>query len=245
MTPWTVKLTTIEKDSRQKILPIRDGYRDEVQCRRVSKLDDLACCSSRLTRLGFSSDEALTGASFRGLPHDPILTLGMDVPTSWLVRPKESVHDLDNLRLDNILGKQDSAVVDIRFELEQLVIEGHGTEIKGSVPRGLQLQLATPEGESVADTAVMANLGYFQFKTNPGLYQLQIRDGRGRDVYSLNSMMSDQTSRPGADSSELWLASFTGLTIMPAFERQPGMELADVLEEMEPVPSLLNKIYTS
>jgi UDP-glucose:glycoprotein glucosyltransferase len=169
----------------------------------------------------------------------------MDVPTSWLVRPKESVHDLDNLRLEAILSKQDSSVVDIRFELEQLVIEGHGREAKGSVPRGLQLQLATAGGDVVGDTSIMANLGYFQFKASPGLYQLQIREGRGRDVYSISSMTSDQTLGSQSEGSELILASFTGLTVVPAFERRPGMETADVLKEPQVVPGFLSKLKSS
>ena len=186
----------------------------------------------------------MTGVSFRGLPEDPILTLGMDIPTSWLVRPKESIHDLDNLRLESILAKQQSPVVDIRFELEQLVIEGHGRELRASVPRGLQLQLATTEGDVIGDTSIMANLGYFQFKAEPGLYNLNIRDGRGRDVYSLHSLSSG-TASSGRPTSEIALTSFTGLTVRPVFERKPGMELADVLEEVIPRPGFFDKLYSS
>lgn len=185
----------------------------------------------------------MTGVSFRGLPEDPILTLGMDIPTSWLVRPKESIHDLDNLRLESILAKQQSPVVDIRFELEQLVIEGHGRELKASVPRGLELQLATTEGDIVGDTSIMANLGYFQFKAHPGLYNLNIREGRGRDVYSLHSLSTGPAM--GDTVSQVALTSFTGLTVRPVFERQPGMELADVLDEIVTTPGFFDKIYSS
>lgn len=172
------------------------------------------------------------------------MTLGMDIPTSWLVRPKESIHDLDNLRLESILTKQRSSVIDLRFELEQLVIEGHGRELKASVPRGLQLQLTTTEGDIVGDTSIMANLGYFQFKADPGLYNLNIRDGRGCDVYSLHSMSSG-TTRSSSSASEIALTSFTGLTVRPIFARKLGMELADVLEEVVPQPGFFDKIYSS
>ncbi|CAB4446814.1 unnamed protein product [Rhizophagus irregularis] len=37
-------------------------------------------------------------AHFSNLPEDPLLTLGMDVIQAWLVTPKVSIHDLDNIR---------------------------------------------------------------------------------------------------------------------------------------------------
>lgn len=38
---------------------------------------------------------------------------------------------------------------------------------------------------SQVDTIVMANLGYFQLKANPGAWLLKLRHGRSADIYSI------------------------------------------------------------
>lgn len=193
---------------------------------------------------------AAAGASFADLPSDPILTLGMDVPHAWLVSPRKSVHDLDNLKLDAILSRQDSPVIDLNFELEQFVVDGHATEGDSPVtPRGLQLQLSSLEGRAIGDTMVMANLGYFQFKANPGVMTLGIRDARGREVYSLKSVSSGSTvSRPSpAGLAPVYLTSFTGVTVQPVLKRNPGMDQADVLD-LSPAPQtggIFSKVVSS
>ncbi len=98
-------------------------------------------------------------------------------------------------------------------------------------PRGLQLQLHDLQGNSLADTQIMANLGYFQLKANPGITQLSIRPGRGRDIYYLSSMTDDSGYRTASDTlGEVSLTTFGGLTLYPRMDRKPGMELTDVLE---------------
>lgn len=95
---------------------------------------------------------------FLDLPEQPIFTLGIDVPSSWLVRPRSSIHDLDNLRLSDL----DSDVTPV-FVLENLLIEGHAREGQTRAPpRGLQVELKDRSGRVLADTSVMANLGYLQ-----------------------------------------------------------------------------------
>ena len=54
-------------------------------------------------------------------------------------------------------------------------------------PRGVQLQLVGGGGEVVGDTLVMSNLGYFQLKAYPGVFQLQLAPGRTRQLYSVQS----------------------------------------------------------
>lgn len=54
-------------------------------------------------------------------------------------------------------------------------------------PRGVQLQLVGGDGEVVGDTLVMSNLGYFQLKAYPGVFQLQLAPGRTRQLYSVQS----------------------------------------------------------
>ena len=50
---------------------------------------------------------------------------------------------------------------------------------------GLELVLGPPSHPNLYDTVVMANLGYFQLKASPGAWQLQIREGRSRAIYTI------------------------------------------------------------
>lgn len=169
---------------------------------------------------------------FEGLPVDPIYTLALDLPSSWLARPKESAYDLDNIQLDKLSPGDDA--VKALFELDYVVVEGHARDILTSTPpRGVQLELANPDGSSVDDTLVMANLGYFQFKAKPGVFELNIRPGRGRDVFQLESVGNAGWESAGVEEigREVTVTSFEGLTLYPRLSRKPGMELADVLSD--------------
>ncbi|KAJ7222294.1 UDP-glucose:glycoprotein glucosyltransferase-domain-containing protein [Mycena pura] len=189
-----------------------------------------------LPSLAFDIDgvEIPTQAVFRGLPIEPIYTLAMDVPSSWLVRPREALYDLDNIQLGS-LSPQDSSL-DAVFALDYLVVEGHARDSQTQAPpRGVQLQLLSGGDGAlpVDDTQVVANLGYLQFKTKPGVYQLEIREGRGRDIFMMESVgMEGLDSRTVAEmGSEIAVTSFEGLTIYPRLRRLPGMGNEDVLSE--------------
>jgi UDP-glucose:glycoprotein glucosyltransferase len=159
----------------------------------------------------------------------------MDTPPAWITRPVASPYDLDNLLLSNV-----HEPIQVDFQLKQLVVEGHAREGGNAPPRGLQLQLSTIGGpaagaEVASDTLVMANLGYFQFKVTPGVYDLSIRPGRGHEVYEMQS-----AGTAGWDSklvnetgTMITLASFDGLTLLPRFGRRKGMEMANVLDEVK------------
>ncbi|PHH84038.1 hypothetical protein CDD83_2596 [Cordyceps sp. RAO-2017] len=166
-------------------------------------------------------------ASFRNLPSEALLTVGMDVPSAWLVAPKESVHDLDNIKLGSIKSN-----VDATYELEHILIEGHSREGLGRPPRGAQLVLATEKEPMVTDTIVMSNLGFFQFKANPGFYNIQLKEGRTAEIYTIESIGSQGWAAvPGDKGTELALMDFQGTTLYPRLKRQPGMEQEDVLDQ--------------
>nr|XP_018263998.1 UDP-glucose:glycoprotein glucosyltransferase [Kwoniella dejecticola CBS 10117]OBR86156.1 UDP-glucose:glycoprotein glucosyltransferase [Kwoniella dejecticola CBS 10117] len=188
--------------------------------------------SSIPSKLSFDVDGNVIapGVTFQNLPSSPIYTLGLDAPPSWIVSPRTSPYDLDNLVLSNV-----HSPIHISFTLKQLLIEGHARESTNAPPRGLQLQLTTNGSEVASDTSVMANLGYFQFKATPGVYDLSIRPGRGREVYELESVGSEGWDSEGVNitGSGVILDSFEGNTILPRFGRREGMERADVLEEEE------------
>ncbi|KAG8741941.1 hypothetical protein FRC10_002252 [Ceratobasidium sp. 414] len=188
------------------------------------------------SHLTFDQDgyEAREPVQFHGLPVEPIYTLAMDVSPAWLVRPSVSEADLDNIHLASLADSK--AGVGAIFHLDHLVIEGHAREeATNAPPRGLQLQLATQSGKPTADTQVVANLGYFQFRTGPGVFRLEIRPGRGREVYAIESVGNEgwNSGHVNDTGPEITLTSFEGHTIYPRMRRQSGMEEADVLTEPE------------
>ncbi|KAG6818363.1 hypothetical protein H0H93_005573, partial [Arthromyces matolae] len=126
---------------------------------------------------------------FQARDYSPGYTLAMDVSPAWLVRPREALYDPDNIQLDH-LSPGDSSLEAI-FDLDYLVDEGHAREIhSNSPPPGLHIELLRggDEASPIDDTQVVANLGYFQFKATPGVLGLEIRKGRGRDVYEMESV---------------------------------------------------------
>ncbi|KAJ3001154.1 hypothetical protein NUW54_g6613 [Trametes sanguinea] len=187
-----------------------------------------------IPRLTFDEhgNEMRASTRFTGLPTEPIYTLAMDAPQSWLIRPKEAVYDLDNIQL-GLLSPQDRVQgLKAVFDLDYLVIEGHAREGETNTPpRGLQMQLVTSDSTPIADTLVMANLGYLQFRTKPGVYKLEIRPGRGRDIFKMESVGNEGWNSPPVDEAgdEVTVTSFEGVTLYPRLARNPGMEREDVL----------------
>ncbi|TCD67335.1 hypothetical protein EIP91_000256 [Steccherinum ochraceum] len=180
--------------------------------------------------------EAQSFAVFSNLPVEPIYTLAMDVPQAWLVRPRKAQYDLDNIQLGVIPASEQAQGVLAVFDLDYLVIEGHARDaVQMAPPRGLQLQLSTPDANedslAIADTQVVANLGYLQFRVKPGVFKLEIREGRGQDVFTIESVGNEGWDSPGVEEigDEVTLTSFEGLTLYPRFKRVPGMESVDVL----------------
>lgn len=179
----------------------------------------------------YHSDEIPAEASFEELPVEPIYTLAMEVPSSWLVRPRVSSYDLDNIQLGQV--SSEDASVDAIFELDYIVVEGHARDsATNAPPRGLQIHLLNPDNTTLDDTLVVANLGYFQFKTTPGVFRLDIREGRGREIFTVESVGNEGWNSPTVEAvgNDITVTSFEGLTIYPRFKRVPGMEGADVLD---------------
>ncbi|KAG6887758.1 hypothetical protein C0995_013010 [Termitomyces sp. Mi166 len=192
--------------------------------------------SGDVAQLCVSSQEAAAQTVFENLPTEPLYTLAMDVPLSWLVRPREALYDLDNIQLGNLLPEDHS--LKAIFDLDYLVVEGHAREVGNhNAPRGVQLELLRggEEPSAIDDTQVVANLGYLQFKAKPGVFGLEIRKGRGRDVYEMESVGNEGWNSPTIheNGNEITLTSFEGLTLYPRLARKPGMENADVLAQPE------------
>jgi UDP-glucose:glycoprotein glucosyltransferase len=188
----------------------------------------------------FESDGSLMKprARFTGIPGEALLTVGMDVPPSWLVAPKECIYDLDNIKLSSLKDRLRGSDVNAVYELEHILIEGHSRDIStGKAPRGVQLTLGTEKTPHHADTIVMANLGYFQFKANPGYWKINLEKGRSQKIFHIDSAgTKGYRPTPGDESTEIELMSFQGKTLFPRLSRKPGRENDDVLEEEKPKP---------
>jgi len=175
--------------------------------------------------------EALS-AKFERLPKETLLTMAMDVPPSWLVAPKESIYDLDNIKLSSVPA---DAMVDAVYELENILIEGHSRDLTAGIPpRGVQLVLFTAKEPHLTDTIVMANLGYFQFKANPGYYKLRLQDGPSEEIFKIDSVGAmGYSPQPGDDTTDVALLNFQGVTLFPRLSRKPGKEEEDVLGDQK------------
>jgi len=186
-----------------------------------------------------NKNEILPLAEFENIPIDPLFTVGIHTPQAWLVTPVVSVHDLDNICLKSVEDKGVNAI----FELKNILIEGHARDMRlNSAPRGVQLILGTKSYPSMVDTIVMANLGYFQLKANPGVWDLRLRSGRSADIYqiinignNIHSWIDDKNEELVKDYEEhgiiTALTSFEGSTVFLRIDKKKGKEKEDVLSE--------------
>ncbi|XP_058805620.1 UDP-glucose:glycoprotein glucosyltransferase [Phymastichus coffea] len=180
----------------QKLGPILNVLRQSLNCNIkvflncVEKNSDMPLKSFYRfvleSELQFTNNGDIAGATakFTKLPTSSLLTQNIHVPENWLVEVVRSVYDLDNIKLDNV-----AIGVHSEFELEYLLLEGHCFEvIAGNPPRGLQITLGNEKQPVMVDTIVMANLGYFQLKANPGEWLLKLRQGRSSEIYDITSI---------------------------------------------------------
>ncbi|CAN7997504.1 unnamed protein product, partial [Ixodes hexagonus] len=171
-------------------------------------------------------------AKFVNMPQSPLLTLGMATPENWLVEAVRSPYDLDNIHMEQVESR-----VHAEFELEHLLLEGHCFEqSSGNPPRGLQFNLGTQSNVVVADTIVMANLGYFQLKANPGLWTLRLRQGRSSELYDVTS--HENTDSP-QDSDEVlvMINSFRSHVLKVKVSKKPGKQNEDLLSDGDDDPN--------
>lgn len=165
-------------------------------------------------------------AKFVNMPQSPLLTLGMATPENWLVEAIRSPYDLDNIHMEQVESR-----VHAEFELEHLLLEGHCFEqSSGNPPRGLQFILGTQSNPAVVDTIVMANLGYFQLKANPGTWTLRLRPGRSSELYDITS--HENTDSP-QDSSDVLVVinSFRSHVLKAKVSKKPGKQNEDLLSD--------------
>uniref|UniRef100_A0A8C2UXN0 UDP-glucose:glycoprotein glucosyltransferase 1 n=1 Tax=Chinchilla lanigera TaxID=34839 RepID=A0A8C2UXN0_CHILA len=179
--------------------------------------------------ISFTSDNNFAKgpiAKFLDMPQSPLFTLNLNTPESWMVESVRTPYDLDNIYLEEV-----DSVVAAEYELEYLLLEGHCYDITtGQPPRGLQFTLGTSANPVIVDTIVMANLGYFQLKANPGAWILRLRKGRSEDIYRIYS--HDGTdSPPEADEVVVILNNFRSKIIKVKVQKKADMVNEDLLSD--------------
>jgi UDP-glucose:glycoprotein glucosyltransferase len=98
-----------------------------------------------------------------------------------------------------------------QFELQNIILEGNCFE-NGNPPRGLELVLQSNVSETVQDTIVMSNYGYFQLKANPGIWQLGLKEkSRSKLIYKF----------VGEAESRLFLSGFEGVVKRVDVQKYP------------------------
>ncbi|KAL3281194.1 hypothetical protein HHI36_004410 [Cryptolaemus montrouzieri] len=191
----------------------------------------------------FSEDgKQLAGpiAKFSNMPTSPLLTQNYHVPENWLVEVVRSVYDLDNIRLENV-----DSNVHSEYELEYLLLEGHCFDASsGSPPRGLQITLGTETEPVKVDTIVMANLGYFQLKANPGAWVFRLRQGRSSEIYDIVSHDGTDTPANSTDIKVL-INSLRSHIIKLRVQKKPDKFNMDLLSEDDPSTGIWNSIASS
>ena len=151
-----------------------------------------------------------------------------------MVGAVHSPYDLDNIKMANV----DAGGVHAEYELEHILLEGHCFDSNsGQPPRGLQFVLKGIDDSNGAgrhnnypDTIVMANLGYFQLKANPGAWILNLRDGASSDIYSISSHENAEKLEGGSkDDVVVVIDSFKTKVVKVKVAKKPGKENEDVL----------------
>ncbi|KAJ3220290.1 hypothetical protein HDU67_003305 [Dinochytrium kinnereticum] len=188
-------------------------------------------------------------ASFRGLPEDSLLTMGIDAPKGWVVRAVECADDLDNIKLSSVQAAGRYGI-EASYELRHILVEGHVQESRTNLPpRGVQFILGTPRQVHMVDTITMTNLGYIQLKANPGIWNLALREGRSQDIFKMDVLKNGAVGNfVSSNATTLALRSFEGVTVYPTLKRHPGRDADDVLEpksEEAQSSSLFNRLKTS
>ncbi|ODV91172.1 glycosyltransferase family 24 protein, partial [Tortispora caseinolytica NRRL Y-17796] len=156
---------------------------------------------------------------FTEIPEKVLLNLGLEVESSWLVMPKDSKTDLENIILT-----PESPNVTAVYELTNILVEGHANDLSlNKPPQGAQLDLKNLANESVGDTLVMANLGYFQFRSRPGIYDIRLKTKELNDFFNIDRIVQKSVNQKSA-VGHVYITSLSGVKISIDLTRKDGKE---------------------
>lgn len=138
-------------------------------------------------------------AVFSNLPQKQLLTMSIETNDGWMIEVKEAEHDLDNILLEST-----SADVESVYSLEHILVEGQSRKLSGEASDGLEIELQSEN--TTYDTLVMLNLGYYQLKAEPGVWNLRLREGSSSEKYRFVKVDSKQVE----NNIAVVVDSFTG-----------------------------------
>ncbi|KAI3382756.1 hypothetical protein SNEBB_007742 [Seison nebaliae] len=167
-------------------------------------------------------------AQFDGLPEAALFTLSLKTPDAWVVEAKYSPYDLDNIHLQQLT----SSGIYAQFQLAYLIIEGFVIDEKmRSHPTGLQFELRSQSGELFDETIAMINHGYFQLKSNPGEWSLNLREGRSSLIYGITRHVDEmmQISSSYDPKPKIIIDSFSLHSVQMFVTKKSGMENMNLL----------------
>ncbi|PIC54988.1 hypothetical protein B9Z55_000453 [Caenorhabditis nigoni] len=125
-------------------------------------------------------------AIFSNLPQKQLSTMSVETNDGWMIEVKKADDDLDNILLENTSGDVES-----EFSLEHILVEGQSQKSgTGDASNGLELELKSENTKY--DTIVMRNLGYFQLKAEPGIWNLRIRNGTSSENFRIQKVDSKE-----------------------------------------------------
>jgi len=216
----TVSVTVVLNplsEAAQRVAPLLLVLRDELKVPlRVLLLPDTTVTEFPLSKfyryvVGADVGEVSPGALFSTLPYKHVLTMRMDVPEPWNVQSSNAKQDVDNLKCDDkACGDgghgQDQGAAEhtaIEYSLKSLLAAGQCFDVRERrPPNGLQLNLQRLGGVESSDTVVMQNLGYFQLQAAPGVWDLSLAEGRGKDLYEIEGGSDFYATEADSDDNE-------------------------------------------
>uniref|UniRef100_A0A8R1DR12 UDP-glucose:glycoprotein glucosyltransferase n=1 Tax=Caenorhabditis japonica TaxID=281687 RepID=A0A8R1DR12_CAEJA len=166
--------------------------------------------------LSFDEDGTIENHSaiFANLPQKQLLTMSMQTNDAWMIEVKQAEYDLDNIMLETSAGDVEGV-----FSLEHILVEGQSNYLSGQATHGLEIELQSRE--KVYDTIVMLNLGYFQLKADPGVWNLRLRNGESEE----RNEIIEVDSKNVGDNIRIFVDSFAGKwSILTVKKRQKPEE---------------------
>ncbi len=249
------------------IQTLRDDFKLPINLLLIPRMEiteDSKIPISTYYRFVASSLDSLNGSNtpralFQGLPTNQILTIRMDVPEPWDIQQGKVLQDTDNLRCNHescgdtsfaalksgksVPSDSDEVhLTNVEYNLNGLLFFGQCYDISDQTPpNGLQFTLSqavSTQSQPSSGTLVMKTVGYWQLKSSPGVWQLQIAENsRGADIYEIVKGKVENADRvaladlPVLKKRTLVMKDFVNRMEIVLVKRRKGFEDAELFDE--------------
>lgn len=103
-------------------------------------------------------------------------------PYNWMVEPLSAPFDLDNFRPREV----EPGTTVSKYRLTSILLEGSALDEQYIPVHGLRITLDMQE-KGFHDSLSIKTMGYFQLKTQPGIWEISLGEGPSRAVYNISS----------------------------------------------------------